>query len=192
MKTTKRNKVKPAKGKRISAARLVELTPYAKSTISAWTADGTLTRGKDGLYDQLASLQAIAIHEEERDNDGNAVSSNRSEISALRADLLRERIIGAKHENAAAAGLVHSKEDCCQSLTAILSVTSREFIGLGRTIGTKFPEVGSALVAAIDKEIAEKLCRLKYGLAYRGEYFCPKCNAKIDECRVEPFPEDKL
>lgn len=185
-----RTKTTKTKAVRVNAATLSDLTDYAPSTISAFTKDGLLVRGRDGLYDRDEALRVIAQHEEERANDGNAVSKS-GEIAKLRAELLRERIIGVKHENAVAAGKVHDKDECCQSLIHLLTATSVELHGLGRRIKAAFPEVGSNLIAAIHAQVDESIRRLKYGLAYRGEYFCPKCNALIDEYRREPLPEDE-
>lgn len=182
----KTRKSKPEPRQRVTAATLADLTDYAPSTISAWQQDGTLKRGRDGLFDLLESLRAIAEHENARDNDGNAKSQH-AEIAALRAELLRQRIIGAIHENKVAAGLVHGKEECCLSLTSIISVLSTELNGLPGLIAAGHPEI-PGLRKSVEEVVDGMVKRTRRAMKIEPAFKCPACGVDVEQFIVEHRP----
>jgi len=147
---------------------------------------GIIDRRPDGrldLEDSLAKAQTYLKAQAE----AQALHSGKNALITRKLLLQCERL---QIENDRERGRLHDRDECTMSLTAILSATSHELHGVGRRLKTAFPETDNKLIDAIDGEIDESLGRLRSGLAYRGEYFCPACNHKIGEYTRRPLVDD--
>jgi len=163
----KRLKVNPQRITKLIDANIIDRRP-----------DGRLN-----FEESLAKAQTYLRAQEE----SQALHSGKNALITRKLLLQCERL---QIENDRERGRLHDRDECTMSLTAILSATSYELHGLGRRIKNAFPETDNKLIDAIDGEIDESLGRLRSGLAYRGEYFCPKCNQKIGEYTRRPLVED--
>ncbi len=173
---------------RVTLKELEKRSGYSRQTITTWTTAGILQR-RNGLYDLVASLEAIKRRETDRATDGG---HDIAELRGLKRQLLEKKLEKLTFELSVARGLVHSEADCCQSLTAIRAVESRLLWNLGSRVAAQLPEAGPRLVQICDSEVDDILKHLHDGSAYTAVRFqCPHCHQPVEQLEaVEPTTEE--
>jgi hypothetical protein len=151
----------------------------------------TKTATRKASLAKLEKLKATTLVELE-----NLLASDDPRIVAdtllnLKGTLLIRQIQRIENQIAVETGKVHGKDECCLSLTLIFSAACRDLHALGRRTLSRFPELPREVLKAIDDSVDDTIRQMKSGHIHQAHLFCPKCNAKIDEFRLEPLPEDQ-
>lgn len=132
----------------------------APSSVLSWVEAGC-PRNADKTFDESAVDAWLAKHRE------SAAESKSLKEQKLQAEITRiQRDIRQRdHDYEASRGEVHSKVDCCKSLTAITSEALQPLLSVGGRLAAQFPELGQRLRDAADKEIDAAMQQIREGLA---------------------------
>ena len=128
--------------------------------MTAWVKAGCpqLPNGKFILNDVEAWLQRRQAGKEERASLKDRKTE--AEIERIRRDIEKRDL-----ELSQQRGDVHSKADCCQSLTTIVSESLQPLMSLGSKLAAQFPELGGRLKDAADREVDAAIEKIREGVA---------------------------
>jgi phage terminase Nu1 subunit (DNA packaging protein) len=100
----------------------------------------------------------------ERDSKRDERASLKDQKTQAEIDRIQRDISKRDLELAQQRGEVHGREECCKSLTSVVSEVLQPLLSVGSRLAAQFPELGQRLRDACDKEIDAAMAQIRGGL----------------------------
>jgi len=174
------------KAKKLTGVELATAAGVNRNSIVKFRRDGMPGyNARTGKYDATQALPWIL--ERLAENADTDPAGEPGEIRELKARFYRGKCLKIEHKIALATESVHSKADCCRSLTAIISLFSQELNELGRRMQTMHPEV-PGLRKTVEQATNDLAERTRRAMDIEPAYKCPACGVSIEQFIVEHRP----